>query len=194
MPFQPVSLKDLYGFSAESLKFILSYLKNRKQRTLTENSYSSWEEIRAGVQQGSIWLSFLFNIFIVDLFLFPKNYNIANCTDYNILYATADCFEVIIEKLSADLISNRNYENYMILNPKKCYYICQGKNFETIWHFSFQETATKNTDTHKLLGIIIDHKLNFEEPVKTVRPFSLLPASGQQRQERDWMVWQDYPI
>ena len=119
MPFQPVSLEDLYGFSAESLKFILSYLKNRKQRTVIENSYSSWEEIRAGVQQGSILVSFLFNIFFVDLFLFPKICNIANCTDYNILYATGDCFEVIIEKLSADLISNWNYENYMILNPKK---------------------------------------------------------------------------
>lgn len=30
-----------YGFSVTSLKFILSYLKNRKQRTVIKNSYSS---------------------------------------------------------------------------------------------------------------------------------------------------------
>ena len=42
-----------------------------------------------------------------------KSCNIANYTDDNILYATGGCFEVTIEKLSADLISFRSwiYEN-----------------------------------------------------------------------------------
>ena len=56
-------------FSVDSLKFILSYLKNRKQRTVIENFYSSWEDIIAGVLQGSFTGSLLFNIFVNDLFL-----------------------------------------------------------------------------------------------------------------------------
>ena len=37
------------GFSAYLLKYILSYLKNKKQRTIIQNSCSSWEEIIGGV-------------------------------------------------------------------------------------------------------------------------------------------------
>ena len=43
--------------------------------------------------------------FINDLFLLPKSCNIANYADDNTLYATGDCFEVIIKKLYADLTS-----------------------------------------------------------------------------------------
>ena len=32
------------GFSADSLKFILSYLKNIKQSTIIENSYAPWKK------------------------------------------------------------------------------------------------------------------------------------------------------
>ena len=34
---------NAYGFSGDSLKFILSYLKNRKQRTVIENSCNFWK-------------------------------------------------------------------------------------------------------------------------------------------------------
>ena len=34
----------VYGFSVDSLKSISSYLKNRRPRTVIENSYSSWEK------------------------------------------------------------------------------------------------------------------------------------------------------
>ena len=79
----------------------------------------------AGVLQGSILGPILVNNFVNDLFLFPKTCNIANYADDNTLYTTGDCFEVIIEKPSADLISLQSWlhENYLILNSKKCYFI-----------------------------------------------------------------------
>ena len=36
-----------------SLKLQAAYLTNRKQRTKVETSYSSWEDIKHGIQQGS---------------------------------------------------------------------------------------------------------------------------------------------
>ena len=63
---------NAYGASPDSLKFILSYLKNRKQRSVIENSYNSWKEIKTRIPQGSILDPLLLNIFINDLFLSSK--------------------------------------------------------------------------------------------------------------------------
>ena len=43
-----------YGFSHDALKFIRSYLKERKQRTKVGSDYSRSLEIKFGVRQGSI--------------------------------------------------------------------------------------------------------------------------------------------
>ena len=43
-----------YGFSRESLKYIYSYLTNRKHHTKVNGSFSSLREMSFGVPQGSV--------------------------------------------------------------------------------------------------------------------------------------------
>ena len=105
------------------------------------------------------------------LFFFPKMCNIANYADDNTIYATGERFEAIVKDLYDDLSSLQSwfYENYyMILNPKKCYFMCLEKDAETIGDFNFQGISIKKTNSQKLLGVIIDHKLKFEEHISSI--------------------------
>ena len=72
-----------YGFSLSALRLIHSYLKNRKQRTKINSSYSSWEEILFGVPQGSILGPLIFNIFLCDMFFVVSQTDFAAYADDN---------------------------------------------------------------------------------------------------------------
>ena len=62
-----VAKLECYGLDELSLKLILEYLSNRKQRTKIGSSFSNWFDISVGVPQCSILGSLLFNTFINEL-------------------------------------------------------------------------------------------------------------------------------
>ena len=145
-----------------------SYLKNRKQRTQINNNFSSEKNIIAGVPQGSIDGPLLFNLFINDLIFFITTF-LSNYADDNSLYNTGKDLELIKSVLVKDFRAVKEwfYENFMILNPNKCQYMCIGKNTESDI-FEFENVCLENSKEEGILGITIDNKLTFDSHIKSI--------------------------
>ena len=60
----------VYSFSDTALRYVYSYLFNRKLCAQINNTYSNYQKIISGVPQGSILGSIFFNLSINDLFIF----------------------------------------------------------------------------------------------------------------------------
>ena len=146
---------------------MLSYLKNRSQRVSINSLFRTWEEIIAGVPQGSILGPLLFNIFLNYIFYFENRSFLSNYADDDVLYAFGSNLEEVKQNLSQDLLklSEWFHENCMILNPEKCHYICLEKDCvsDLLWFCGeFLETSELET----VLGLQIDNKLNLENHIK----------------------------
>ena len=91
-----------YNIDDTALKFIFSYLKNRKQCVRINNTYGNFENIITGVPQGSIVGPLLFDFSINDLFFFIESSSIHNFADDNTLAAWASTISDLINKLESD--------------------------------------------------------------------------------------------
>ena len=152
-----------YGFEVDALRYMKSYLTNRKQRVRVNKTFIEWERITAGVPQGSILGPLAFNIFLDDIFLFVSNASLSNYADDNTLYTFGDNLKKIKDNLrsSFDTVHQWFYENYMVLNAGKCHFMCLGNNTENET-FLFHNILMENSKEQKILGVIIDIKLNFK--------------------------------
>ena len=158
-----------YGLQPTVLKQIENNLIGRFQRTKVSNSYSSRSEIIASVPQGSILEPLIFNIFLDDLFLYPEEIFLSNYADDNTLYSVGNTIESVKKALSNDfrIIQNWFHENLMVLNAKKCHYMCFGIVSEND-DFIFDGIKLPNSCEEKILGVIIDNELKFDPHTRSI--------------------------
>ena len=112
-------------FSFNAIKFIQSYLSQRFQRVNIDSNFSEWCKILLGMQQGSILIPFLFNIFMNGFFYFIEDTYICSFTDDNSLYLIEGNFKEVKTMLKKNfvLLQGWFYENHLVLNPGKCHYL-----------------------------------------------------------------------
>ena len=121
------------------------------------NNFGTWEEMIAGVPQGSIFGSLLFNVFINDIFYFQDKSYLSNYTDDNVPQDFRSNITEIKDKLSQDFtkLSEWFTENFMIINTDKCHYVYLGKDaLNDILIFCDEEIKSSELET--VLGIKID--------------------------------------
>ena len=91
-----------YGICGNVLKWIESFLYNRKQRVNIDGYFSRWKIVNAGVPQGSTLGSFLFLLFINDIENEVLN-NIKMFADDTSLYCVVEDQTSAAESLNEDL-------------------------------------------------------------------------------------------
>ena len=116
--------------------------------------------------QGSILGPLLFNIFLNNLFLFVSNASLSNYADDNTLYTFGDNLKKIKDNLrnSFDNVHQWFFENYMVFNAGKCHFMCPRNNAENE-ALLFHNILLENGKKQKILGVIIDNKLNFKSHI-----------------------------
>ena len=82
-----------YGISGVEYKLLSSYLSNRKQYVMFNNTNSEFTEIRTGVPQGSILGPLLFSIYINDFITVSNKLNFIMYADDTTIYFDLEDFE-----------------------------------------------------------------------------------------------------
>ena len=162
---------ELYFNSSKSVTFIQSFLSNRKQTVFTNGCYSTEGPVTFGVPQGSVLGPLLFCIFINDLPLQITNsavecHMLADDTTLQSANSSKKQIEIDLNKALCD-ISVWCKQNNMILNPSKskCMLITTRQKHQLsklTLDLSINDTSIDQVSEHKLLGIIIDDKLQWQ--------------------------------
>ena len=155
---------DAYGFSRTSLKLMQNYLWNRISII---GSFSDWTEVTTGVPQGSILGPLMLNIFLNNIFfMFISKCSLCNYADDNTLYCTGKDLNQIKRTLEMDfmILHQWLHKNHMKVNPGKCHYMVIGSR-DLSHEIMLNNNKITGSNEEKLLGIILDSKLNFESHI-----------------------------
>ena len=157
-----------YGIKKESLNLLFSNLKNRTQRVRLNNTYSESICILFGVPKGSILGPLLFNIFLCHLFLLFHDIPVANYAVDKTPYCTGLKISDVLIKLqnAAKTLLQWLKDNRMKTSHDK-YQLLINITKESVQLKIGNETVS-NSKYERLLGVKIDHELNFNEHVSSL--------------------------
>ena len=163
---------EAYGINENLLAYLHSYLSNRKQCVRINNVTSDFKTIISGVPQGTFVGPILFNCFFNDFFYFIEKASVHNFADDN----TLSMFEETIQNLIALLETESNtaiewfQNNKMMVNPGKfqAIIIDKKKKCHTNETLKIGDKIIKASSSVKLLGVQIDHQLNFNLHISNI--------------------------
>ena len=112
------------------------------------------------------------NIFLKlyrDIFLLLNETEICNYADDTTIYCSHKELQEVILRLENDTVKLSNWfaENFMKLNEEKCHLLVFGEK-DTEISINVGPSVIKESKEEKLLGVVIDQKLNFKQHLNTV--------------------------
>ena len=162
------------GISGNLLNIFEDFLRNRKQRVVLNGQTSNWENIYAGVPQGSILGPLLFLIYINDLAENLSSNPKLFADDTSLFSVVRDLNTSAIE-INDDLkkIEAWAHQWKMSFNPdplKQAQEVIFSRKRNKPHHpdIIFNGNPVKKSSYQKHLGMFLDSKLDFDEHIKGV--------------------------
>ena len=155
-------------------KLLRNFLSCRKQRVVLNRQHSSWDNVTAGLPQGSNLGPLLFLIYINDL----SNNLSSNCklfADDTSLLSVVNNIHTSATTLSQDLkaITNWAFQWKMVFDNdlrKQAQEVIFSRKIKKLLHptLLFNNIPLSNSLFQKQLGSTLDIKLNFSEHIKNI--------------------------
>ena len=159
-----------YGIRGIALKWFQSYLSNRKQCVTVNGQSSDFAIITCGVPQGSILGPTLFLLYINDLALVSKLFQIIMFADDTNLFVRGKSVEQIKNQINTELLIINEWfkTNRLSLNLDKTTYVIFGnKKFDDIKIY-FRDVEIKRQFETKFLGVILQANLKWNTHINIV--------------------------
>ena len=168
-------LKSKFHIDGILLKFLVNYLKDRKQLVVIGGSKSSVLPVLSGVPQGSILSPLLFVLFIDDL---PDNIsqgtNITLYADDTKIWRKITCHrDELILQHDINTLNTWSKKNKMNFHPKKCKVLTVTSSHNLSYRlpcdrfvYCLDNECLDYVDSEKDLGVYVTSKLNWREHVK----------------------------
>ena len=150
------------------VRWIASYLNNRSQRTLANNTYSTSRQINQGVPQGSVLGPLLYIIYANDIADRIKNSGFTFYADDTVLYTQKKNLIQATADLQKDLDSLANWcaDNEIYINISKTKTMFFGSrarlNSSELPIFKIGNSTLQRNKTYTYLGIKLDEQLALE--------------------------------
>lgn len=144
-----------YGIRGKELNFIKSYLSERQQKVVVNNTSSGYLDVFAGVPQGSVLGPFLYLIFVNDFYCTVPCLSILYADDTTLLCSDSD-FEYV-QNIMSDALSCA--KRWFELND-----LCINESKTELIYFSLKEFPADFSIVNdvKLLGFTLDNQLSWE--------------------------------
>ena len=154
------------GIEGEILDILCSFLADRKQRVTLDGENSDWEDVRAGVPQGSILGPILFLIYINDL-VDAVSSDIRIFADDTFIFRIIDPASFSDLKKDLDAITRWSVQWKLEFNPtitkQAIEVVFSNKRIKPFLQpLVFNGIAVKQCDKTRHLGMILDSRLIFK--------------------------------
>uniref|UniRef100_A0A8C5NFT0 Reverse transcriptase domain-containing protein n=1 Tax=Gouania willdenowi TaxID=441366 RepID=A0A8C5NFT0_GOUWI len=161
-----------YGIKRNALKWIKSYMTNRRQYVDFEEHTSKCQTIQCGVPQGSILGPKLFILYINDIFKVTNCLKLTLFADDTTILCSGKDINTLIESTNEELLKIQTWldVNKLALNVSKTKFINFGKRKKTgDIRLKLNKEIIEQVKEYRVLGVWMDDKLTWKKHIQIVK-------------------------
>ena len=160
-----------YGIRGTTSQWIQSFLSNRIQRVILENSQSSPIHVTSGVPQGTVLGPVLFLVYINDLPDSICHSTLRLFADDCLLYKTIQSPHDAID-LQEDLLAMQSWEDTWLMkfNISKCFgmRVTQSRKHKVTYDYQLHNFTLNSVDHCKYLGVVLQSNLRWGKHIESI--------------------------